>query len=305
MSEQFLRKIYADILLGYSSGLLHNSRVFIRHFNAINQGEIDERYLELLKESSKDLVTEKEKLAELEKTGQWTPADDSWIFEWRDYVERLCKTRDHPLNAHMRAQTIQTIEDEQKKIDEKIQLKNNLLGATAESWASRRINEFYVYLSLYKDNNFTEPYLDREEFNELDDKALETIVLFYNSIIGELNNSNIKKVAISGSFQSSFGLIEDYIFSFFGRPISLLTFHQTELAIYGRYFKHLLSEKDVPSAARTDPDLLINWHNGDKNVVAPAETTQVLDKLSQEAAKTGGKIKGNLNMRKVMQGLLS
>lgn len=303
MNEQTLRKIYRDILLGYSSDYLDDKLVYVKHFDNFDQGIVDCKYLELYYRASIDLITEKEKLSELEKSGDWTPADDNWVLEWRDYVERLRKTRDHPLNTSMREATIKSIEVEQAKIDDKLNKKAKLLGVTAESWASRRVNEFYIFLSLYKDTELSEGYLSEEDFEDLEENELEKIVLFYNKIMNELNDS-IKKVALSSSFQNSFSLCDDSIYNFYGKPISRLTYHQSELAIYGRYFKNILSEGNIPSNIKNDPEALINWHNGDKNIIAPVQTEQVLDNLNKEAVKTGGKIKGNLNVMKAMQGLL-
>lgn len=302
VNEQNLRKIYRDILLGYSEGLFDSKLAYIKHFNALDQGDVDVKYLELYKEASKVLETETDKLEELAKAGEWTTADENWIVNHRIYLENLYKTRDHPLNAQTRGETIKIIETAEKEVNDRLNKKSKLLGVTAESWAARRVNEFYIYLSLYSDSSLSNYLFTEDEYNNLDDNDLEKIVLFYNDIMVPMNKA-VKKIAISPSFQSSFSLCEDNISDFYGLPISRLTFYQVELAIYGRYFKNILSEPNIPFNVRNDPDLLINWHNGDKNIAAPVQTEQVLGNLNKEAVKTGGKIKGNLNVMKAMQGL--
>lgn len=304
MNEQNLRKIYADILRGYSSSVFDDKLVYIKHFSALDQGNVDIKYLELYKEASKDLVIEADKLEELSKTGEWNAADEDWIANHRVYLENLYKTRDHPLNATTRGETIKVIEAAEKEVNDRLSKKSKLLGTTAESWAARRVNEFYIYLSLYSDSSFENYLFTDDEYNNLDDNDLEKIVLFYNETMAPINKA-VKKIALSPSFQSSFSLCDDNISDFYGIPISRLTFYQVELAIYGRYFKNILSEPNIPLNVRNDPDLLINWHQGDKNAAAPVQTEQVLESLNKEAVKTGGKIKGNLNVMKAMQGLLT
>ena len=303
MNEQSLRKIYSDILRGYSSGLFDSKLVYIKHFDSLDQGDVDTKYLELYKEASKDLVIEAEKLEELAKAGEWGAADEEWILNHRVYLENLYKTRDHPLNASARGETINTIKSAEDEVNDRLNKKHRLLGITAESWAARHVNEFCIYLSLYSNSSFENYLFTEDEYDNLEDLDLEKIASFYNDIIAPISKT-IKKIAISTAFQTSFSLCDENISDFYGNSISRLTFYQVELAIYGRYFKNILSEPNIPFNVRSDPDLLIKWHNGDKNIATPVQTEQVLDNLNKEAVKTGGKIKGNLNVMKAMQGIL-
>lgn len=303
MEEYKLRKAYSDILSGFSRAIFKNRPFYIKHFNSVDQGVVDEKYLELLSFASKELINEESRLIELQASGEWTEKDEDWIINHRTYLDNLFKTRDHPLNASTKSETIRIIEVTEKELEEKLNKKRMLVGVTAENWAARRINEFYIWDSLFTDRNCQEKVFSEDEFYELEDRELDDIIHFFNVSMSPFNNSGIKNIAISSFFQSSFSLCEDNIFHFYGKPASLLSFYQTELAIYGKYFRHILTDPDIPFNYRTDPDKLISWHNGDRNLVPPVEVEQKLDKLNSEAVKSGGKLKGAAVM-KALQGFL-
>jgi hypothetical protein len=78
---------------------------------------------------------------------------------------------------------------------------------------------------------------------------------------------NLKRVALSGFFLNNFYLCKENPFTFFGKPVVELTFHQTDLFAYGRYFKHILSEmkSTPPPDMMEDPDKLLDQYNIEQN----------------------------------------
>ena len=39
--------------------------------------------------------------------------------------------------------------------------KNDLVGLTSESYSDKKVNDYYIYLSLFKDMKFKEPFVFR------------------------------------------------------------------------------------------------------------------------------------------------
>ena len=130
--------------------------------------------------------------------------------------------------------------------------------------------------------------------------------------------ANIKRIALSGFFLNNFYLCKDNPKIYFGKPVVELTYNQSELFSYGRYFKHILSDmKNKPSPEiMDDPDKLIEMYNIGQNsskmkqsaedsdastvvgatkedlermgMSSPSEDKGV--SLSKEASKKGGKL---------------
>ena len=70
---------------------------------------------------------------------------------------------------------------------------------------------------------------------------------------------NLKRVAVSGFYLNNFYLCKDNPFIFYGKPVVGLTYPQTELFSFGRYFKGILTEIKPPPTEEQldDPDKLI------------------------------------------------
>ena len=66
---------------------------------------------------------------------------------------------------------------------------------------------------------------------------------------------------------SNYYLCKDNPFIFFGKPIVQLTYHQTDLFAYGRYYKHILQDMKNPPSQEVmqDPDRLLELYEIEKN----------------------------------------
>ena len=125
---------------------------------------------------------------------------------------------------------------------------------------------------------------------------------------------------MSSFFLNNFYLCEDNPQIYYGKPVVELTYNQSELFSYGRYFKYILSEmKNKPHPdVMDDPDKLIELYNVGKNadkikesmenadastvvgatnedlermgLKAPTDEPQQGISLAAEAAKKGGKL---------------
>lgn len=258
MDEKVLRKSFAEIVRGYSETFF-KKKVYIKHFNILDQSQIDQVYLdnyELAK--SKKSLTEKDRLDLLIKQGDWS-------LEKEKGIENIKRTLDAIIQNKKRAvvpsqlRALKEQEDRERKELEKIlQDRAELIGSTCESFAEKRSNDFYVFNSLYKDSSLEDRFFTEEEFDELSELETNFLVGSYNKAMSF--HAHLKKIALSPFFQNLLSLSSEDAYSFFGVPVAKLTHYQSELLLYGRYFKSLLeNNQNIPPEMRDDPDRLVDF----------------------------------------------
>jgi hypothetical protein len=138
-----------------------------------------------------------------------------------------------------------------------------------------------MYVSLFKDQSLKEKFFKESDYEDLDNKEIMVLIKNYNEVNGRFNDRNLKKISLAGYFSNIFYLSQDNPHIFYGKPLVELSFYQIELFSYGRYFKSILSNAKTkpPEYLMTDPDKLIEWYEGSKNV------DEVLNKNSKVAQK--------------------
>lgn len=279
-----LRIIYSEIIRGYSIiDMPKFGRVFIKHANHVDSALVDgktEYYLKKAKDKKLPTADEKEKY--LNDEGLWSKKQDRALEEQQLYVKNLYVTKSKCLLRAEREQVQKSIEEAEVKIKTMRNEKAALIGFTAESYASKKANEYYMYNSIYKTEKLDTHFFTHEEFTELDDLELNSFVHSYNESQGEFTSDNIKKIAVSSFFMNVFYLCDDKVMDFFGKAVIELTFNQAELFSYGRYFKHILGEhrSKIPQHLVDNPDGLIDWFERNKNA------EKLLDKSGRN--KEGG-----------------
>lgn len=265
----FLRTVFASIVKGYSPASYRGCEVFIRHLSVHEQSLIDTVYLEAHKHAiDKGLIDEAKRLDILQLSGEWVESDEQFLESQKLYIKGLFDTKKNLAYHSQFEQVNNQIADAQKAYTEKAKQKFQLLGMTAESYAKRKLNQSYAFHSFYKDKALTIPLFSEEEFKDLIYEESEELINLYYNALANLSTQNIKLIAIASFFQTSFYLCDDNIHQFFGKPIVELTFYQTELASYGKYFKHLFANAEMtpPEEIKSDPDKLMDWFTGQKNV---------------------------------------
>ncbi len=325
-----LRKIYVDILNGFSQTVDGKfGELYLKHLDVFESQEMDEKnefHLERAKKNG--LPSEKERVEEIIKNGDWSAAKDKEIEENRLFIKNLETTR----SKIFLQSEIKKISEEIKKTRDKINKlaseKNDLIGITAESYASKKVNDYYIFSTLYKDRSLKSKKFNPDEFDYLDELDILSLSRIHGESIQKMSENSLKRVALSGFFLNNYVLCKDNPFIFFGKPIVSLTFYQTDLFGYGRYFKHILSEmKNPPSQEEMeDPDKLMDKFNIAKNsegilsktsgkegaattivgatkedlkalgLASGEKTGEVID-LNKEAAKKGG----SLSMQDLMK----
>ena len=320
MERQDLKLIFSEIIEGYS---LVNSPTYgdlkIKHINNFDSAQTDIRQDYSFKKAVKDGLPKREdKTKYLIEEKLWDPEKDKEADRIESLIKGMLKTKS---KLHLQTQIdqikkdIKTAEADLIKIKQE---KEEIIGFTAEEYASRRVNEYLMQVSILgKDGK---ALFNDEEFGDLDQEQVNEIMKIYSSNADKFKAYSLKRIALADFFTNIFYICEDNIFNFYGKPVIDLTFYQIEVYSFGRYFKSIIQNSDekIPEHIMEDPDELIEWAQSSKNVKDAMEKGNLGDKehsatslvgatkedlkkagidadtdmidLSQEAKKKGGKL---------------
>jgi hypothetical protein len=270
MIDPNLKIIFSEIIKGYSKKNIEGiGTLFFKHINNQDSADIDiyhEQFFE--KAKSMGLPTAKQQEEYLIKEGLWSEDKNKKIIELDKFISNLKTTKS---KLFLKAQ-IDQINTEIDKNDAELKAlkyeKKDLIGYTVEEYAAKKINEYYMYVSLFEDEKLQNRFFKKEDYDELDNKDIVLLIRSYNEVNDKFNDRNLKRISLAGYFSNIFYLSNDDPYIFYGKPLVELSFYQIELFSYGKYFKSIISNAKTkpPSYLMADPEGLIEWFEGSKNV---------------------------------------
>lgn len=244
------------------------SSYFFKHLDIFLSAQVEEIYEEAYLKSTKNgLPSLKQRLIELNLTGKWTQNDIDKLEESKSYCSNLRTTK---TKMHLKSEIEiikNQIKNEEDKIKQEEQRRDELIGLTAESFSLRKANLFLLFLSIYKDEECKNKLFKWEEFDDLDDDDLSAYFKDFNEILSRFSQENLKKIALLPSYLNPFFLSQDNPYIFYGEPICKLSFYQTEVFSNARYYKKIIEESNnnIPEDVVNDPEKLIEWFQINKN----------------------------------------
>jgi len=269
LPKEQLRIVYGEILRGFN--LIDAAKyrgIVVKHLTVFDTELVDqERELHFQRAVKEGLPSEKARLKELERESLWGVEQEKKIEETESYVSRMRESKSKLL-LKSQAQTMQDeIDAAIKELNAMRTEREEMLGLTSERHANKKANDYYVYISLYKDREFKDRFFSDEEFDDVSDVDLNYLVLAFNAFNKRYSQMNLKRTALSHFFLNNFYLCDDNPFSFYGKPVVELTYHQAELFSHGKYFKHILQnmKHSPPADIMEDPDRLMEAYNVDQN----------------------------------------
>jgi hypothetical protein len=279
-----LKLIYFDILRGYTEIDTDLGESYIKHLTVFDSIHTDTYYETALNKAKSDgLPTKKEQVKYLEQEDLWSEDKERQIDHLKSFILNLQDTKSKLFLEADVAHAKQQIEEHQEKYAKLLNEREQLLGLTAESYATKTSNEQYMQQILYKDKDLKENFFSEEEFNHLSNEELNKFFSHYQDRSGSLTIKNIKRISLLPFFTNFFYLCEDNPFIFYGKAVIELTFHQNELFAFGRYYKGIVqdSKAKAPSSIQDDPDALIEFYEGSKNA------KEHMDKVTQGKGSSG------------------
>ena len=256
-----LNKTFAEICEGFSMLSVNSTDAYIKHFNFKDQRKLDSFYSKIFDSArSRGLPTTKETLKFLEEEGLWVDKDERAITTQQLYVDNLEKTKANLILESQKDQVRKDLKSARDKLNKLLEQKQNLLSNTCESYAQNKLNHEVLFLSLYKDEDLTESFYTREEFEDFSNLKINELLVSYNDATAHLDVNSIKKLATMGLFTNYFNIVDKSPQDFFRGYLYDWTFYQINLINYGKIFKNIFDNvPDIPEAIKEDPDALLEF----------------------------------------------
>jgi hypothetical protein len=255
-------------LNGFSRIPYGKSFLFVKHFNIFDNLESEKIYEDSFNEALKSGVPAIEsKLNDLIKDNCWSDKKESLIRDLEITIDGLKKTKSKLIIARQRKGIEDELKKTEKELDDLVLEKRTLLGYTAEVYASKRVNEYYMFNALYKNKELKDKVFSEEEFEDLEQEKVNHLIESYNEVTSKLSIENIQRIAVSPFFINFFYLCNDDPYIFYGKPIINLTFYQVHIFELGKFFKAIISDArdKVADSVIEDPERLLEWYESNKN----------------------------------------
>lgn len=319
MNEELYISIIGEVFDGYTEIFFNGDPVYIKHYNIRDQRYI-QKYYEKHKNVAikKGLETEEERLVEIKKDGIWLDDDDLKISNLELEINNLSTTQKKIFLPSQKESMSKDIESKKIEIYILKNKKRELIGKTAEEYASSRSNEEMLRYFIFKDRDLTENLFTEDEFSELDDTELLFFMNEQAKVNTRLSELNIQKAVLRPFFSMYLSQCEN-IKDFYDKAIVLLSVYQLKTALFARMFFNIFQHvEDIPDHIKDDPEKLLAYsdskrnnnsggidENSDASAVfgATKEDMKVISgntkqiSLKDELDKNGGK----LNMEQMMK----
>ena len=269
------RKIYADVINGYSLIESEGENLYIRHLNESDIGFISSKYkLYFLEAEEKGLLSEELKLKLLKEQGIWSEEEDKYL----KAKEELSRNIENKKNLLIKSQVqaiSEIIKQQEKDFNSLQNRRSEAIDLTCEKYADRRSNEEIVNLCLYKDPRLKEKFFAKKEYEEMDQTELYAYIFLYNNSLSNFHSEYIKQIAAMPFFINSFLISNDDPMIFFGKPVVELTNYQIDLFSTGKFYKSIMSSRgNPPEEYYENPEKLVEWYESSKSVEAIKKQTE-------------------------------
>lgn len=274
------RKIFRDIIRGYSETYVRDKKYYIKHLTSIDQVAIDEirsSYYE--KAIDRGIPPMSEILEDLNKDGIWTKKDESEIKRLELFVEQAQKTKSELVLKSQIDKQNESIRETRKKIQELYSKRQELLGANAEDYADKRSNDYYIIKSFYSDKDFNDRVFPEEkDYNDLYVDEISDFVSCYNYTFQMFEELKIQEMILQDFYYIYFPFSDDTV-GFFGNPVCHLTYNQLKLIVYTKIFKNIFeNNQHIPDKIKKDPQALLDYGS---------VSNEAKDKIKDQISKDG------------------
>lgn len=242
-----------DIFNGYSSLVFNGEYLFLKHFCLRDQYNISKVYIEYLEIAQKrGLELEAATYQKIISAKEWTDDDELQIMQLKKYVSNLKTTKSKLLLPSEKESHQKLIDEEEKKLNNLMNKKNELLGVTAENFANKMANEEFLRLLIFKDKELKRLKFSRNDFGELANEDVIELTNKYSEISKNLNDDAIQEIILQDFFNVYFSYCENAR-DFFGKAINKLSAYQMKLSLYSKILNNIFQyHDDIPEYMRKD-----------------------------------------------------
>lgn len=268
INKEKTRILFGDIIKGFSVAHHREDIIYLKHLNILDNIDLEQKkHLYFLEAKTKGLPTKDEKEDFLCNEGLWSKEQNIEIEKIKKLISGLESSKSKVFKENDINFFKKEIEKETLNLNKILFKKNELMGYTAEDYSAKKINEYFIFVSLYKDVNFKNRLFSKEDYDNLSQEDLDELMKIYNIKINDFSSLSLKRISLSHYYLNLFNICNENIYNLYGKPVVNLTYYQIETYNHARYFRNQLSEAKhkPPKDTYEDPDLLIEWLDSAKN----------------------------------------
>ena len=265
MSEEEYISIVGEIFDGYTEFEYAGKPAYLKQFSIRDQRYIH-RYYDKYKNIAlqKGIPSEKEILVTLKNDNLWSDSDDLKIAVLEAEITTLKDSQKASYLPSQKNNIAKTIIEKNYELNKLLSTKREVVGNTAESYASNRTNEEFIRYILFKDETLKEHLFSQEEFDDLEDYNINYLVKIYSTSNARLNEDNIQHCVLRDFFNMYLSQTE-HLSAFYGKPIIQLSIFQLKLALYARVFFNIFQyNEDLPDNIKKDPSAILRFSENKK-----------------------------------------
>ena len=264
-----IQDAYVKICAGYEQILIGGEKCFLKHHHYSDRCILKKKYNEGVVLAQKNgVMNEKDYLDFYMKKGWWSRSKEDEIRSLSSFIEKLKESREKLLLPSQKDQLSQTISEENAKLSSIISEKKSIIPLTAEEYADKYYNRFYLHQSLYKNPEFSEFFAESASFfsEEMDEISYSGMWSYILDSLELFKINNIKYMAASGFIQNLLMLSGKDLsaVNFYGKPVVSLSINQLDLFSYAASYRRSINNatEKIPDHVLSDPLNLIDWCEG-------------------------------------------
>ncbi|RPH15412.1 MAG: hypothetical protein CBB67_017670 [Alteromonadaceae bacterium TMED7] len=187
------------------------------------------------------------------------------ILSLTEEIKNLKKTKESIFLPSQKESFQKTIEEKSVELYDLNKKKVEIVGLTAEAYASKRSNDEMLRFCIFKDPDFTENLHTEDEFAELEAREVMLLNIIMMESSDKMSEDNIKHAVLRPFFGMYISNCENPS-DFYGKPIVDLSAYQMKVAMYGKVFNSIFQyTQDIPDNIREDPDKLLAYSESQRN----------------------------------------
>jgi hypothetical protein len=266
LKEEFYISLIGEAFDGYTEAEFSGSPLYIKHISIADQRYLH-KYYEKYRQIALDkgLDSKEERLAYVIKEGIWDEKDDAKIHTLKFETKNLKKTAENLFLPSQREKMLKDIDLKLKEVEDLQLKKREVVGKTAEDYATNRSGDEILRFLLFKDKELTKHFYSDDEFGELEVWEIAQLSLLQGAIQARLSDDRIQEAVLRPFFSMYLSLCED-VGGFYQKPVTHLTIYQLRVVLFGRMFFNIFQfTEDIPEDFKQDPQKLMAFSEAQRN----------------------------------------
>ena len=323
MKEEFYISLIGEAFDGYTEFEWDGKTIYYKHINIRDQRYLHKYYEKYKKIAlDKGLETEEDRIAYVLREEIWGEDDDARIHGLEFEISNLKKSIKTMFLPSQQKATEETIQEKDKELEDLKSKRSEVVGKTAEDYATQRSGDEILRFLLFKNKELTEQLYTEKEFGNLEVWQISKLINLQGDVGQRLTDIRIQEAVLRPFFSLYLSICED-VGNFYRKPITELTIYQLRVALFGRMFSNIFQfTDDIPDDIRQDPERLIAYSDSQRNrdsnksksgIREDADVSMVFGATKEDVEYLGGnenqtsladeakKHGGKLNMEQMMR----